>query len=83
MAKARIEASPTPSPTVSRRSVTDDDRDFLLALFRDSLPPGTDFASLPPVERDALIVMQFDARERLYRLDYEGTAKAKTMVLLK
>ncbi len=70
MVKARIEASPTPSPTVSRRSATDDDREFLYALFCDCLPPKNGFDALPPAERDALLRMQFDARERLYRLDY-------------
>ncbi len=70
MVRAGLKASPLPPLALSRRSVTDDDREFLYALFRDCLPPSNGFDALPPAERETLLLMQFEARERQYRTIY-------------
>ena len=49
--------------TLRRRGMTDDA--FLLEVFTDST--ATQFASLPPAQRQQIIKSQFDARERQYR----------------
>lgn len=70
MVRAGLKASPAPLLALSRRSAADNDRDFLYALFRVSLPPNNGFDTLPATERETLLRMQFEARERQYRTTY-------------
>ena len=62
--------SPPFAPTVDRRPVVDDDRELLFELFCSALAPDNALLMLPPAERETLLRMQFDARERQYRATY-------------
>jgi len=54
-------------PVVERRPTVADDREFLFRLFCSTLAPENALLMLPPAERETLLRMQFDAREKQYR----------------
>ena len=50
-------------PLVDTRPTVAEDSDFLFELFCSALAPDNALLMLPPVERETLLRMQFDARE--------------------
>ncbi len=57
-------------PVIDRRPATEDDHEFLFAVFRAALVPSDPLAALPESESVALLRTRFDAREEQHRKDY-------------
>lgn len=70
MANPRPKVPPAASPVIDRRPATEDDHEFLFAVFRSALLPGDPLAMLPESESEPLLRAEFDAREETLRNDY-------------
>ena len=70
MTKPRLKVPPVPSPVIDRRAATEDDRECLFEVFRNTRAPGDARPAHPESEREALLRARFNAREEQYREDY-------------
>ena len=57
----------TPTTTITLRPATDDDREFLVALYGSTRADELDLVAWPPGRRDAFVRMQYDAQDASYR----------------
>ncbi len=70
MTNPRPKLPPAALPVIDRRPATEDDREFLFAVFRAALVPKDPLAALPESKSEALLRARFDAREQQFRSAY-------------
>ncbi len=70
MTNPRPKVPPAASPVIDRRPATEDDHEFLFAVFCAALVPSDPLAALPESESEPLLRARFDAREQQFRSAY-------------